>query len=426
MYRLYGRIALAVVVAIIVGALVVAIVLPRLRFLFEDEFEPGEAAAAAQWVAFQLELVEPDRWSEELLKHQDGVPITMTIVTPESVPKGGAGNAAGRRPLFQREGGMLYFPLRGGSSFLAVGPMPLPPRSPLVVTIVIFMVVLTATTSAIVGIPLVRRLRKLQKAIGALAANGAANVNAEGALKELAESVNRMAGQLREQIQERESLLQLVSHEIGTPLSRMRFQAAWLEERVDDRDLRGRIQAICADLDELDHLGTELVAWIDPQIVSTSVCAFSLQSVIEPIVELECRQTHGRVHVDLRIPQGLALRADQRQFQRVIENLLRNALRYAQQRIVIEGRRAEGAVIIEVRDDGPGIPEQDRTRVLEPFVTLPQTSSSAFRRLGLGLSIVRRIVRQHDGEVTVDRAAEGGTAVRTRWPDTATTSGHGN
>ena len=420
MYRLYGRIVIAVVVAIIAGVMVVAALAPRLRYLFEDDVDPGEAAVAAQWMASRLELVEPSRWPDELRKNQEVVSVPMTIVPSKDIPRGVAGDAARRRTLFRREGGMLYFPLRGGSFFLAAGPIPFPPSGPLIVILAIFIVVLTTTTSAVVGIPLVRRLRKLQNAIGTLAGNGATSsldVNAEGTLKELAESVNRMAAQLREQIQERESLLQVVSHEIGTPLSRMRFQTALLEERIDDQHSRGQIQALCADLDELDRLGTELVAWIDPQVGSTSARTFSLESVVEPIIELECRGKHDHLQVELLAPAGFTLHADQRQFQRVIENLLRNALRYAQHHIVIEGMRVEGGVLVEVRDDGPGIPEQDRTRVLEPFITLQQPLSSATRRLGLGLSIVRRIVMQHNGAVSVDRAPEGGTRVRTHWPD---------
>jgi signal transduction histidine kinase len=72
--------------------------------------------------------------------------------------------------------------------------------------------------------------------------------------------------------------------------------------------------------------------------------------------------------------------------------------------------------VVEVRDDGPGIPAEYRTTVLEPFVRVDSTPTRAHRGLGLGLAIVRRIVDAHGGSIAVTSADEGGTCVRTVWP----------
>jgi len=69
-----------------------------------------------------------------------------------------------------------------------------------------------------------------------------------------------------------------------------------------------------------------------------------------------------------------------------------------------------------VRDDGPGIPRDQWTKVLEPFVRIDAPRSRAHRGLGLGLAIVRRIVEAHGGSIEVADAPEGGTSVRTTWP----------
>ena len=90
------------------------------------------------------------------------------------------------------------------------------------------------------------------------------DANAEGGLSDLAESINRTAAQLQQQFQEREALLQVVSHEIGTPLSRMRFQVGMLEDEIQRPNQRNRLRALGDDLDELDELSTELVAWMEP------------------------------------------------------------------------------------------------------------------------------------------------------------------
>ena len=116
------------------------------------------------------------------------------------------------------------------------------------------------------------------------------------------------------------------------------------------------------------------------------------------------------------VPANMTLCADQRQFQRAIENLLRNALRCAHESVVVEVQADTAGVVVEVRDDGPGIPREQWTNVLEPFVRIDAPRSRAHRGLGLGLAIVRRIVEAHGGMVTVTDASEGGTCVRTIWP----------
>jgi two-component system sensor histidine kinase RstB len=241
----------------------------------------------------------------------------------------------------------------------------------------------------------------------------------EGELSELAESINRMASQLQRQFQEREALLQAVSHEMGTPLARMRFAIELLEEESRESVKVKRLSALTADLDELDRLSSELVAWMETDGVGPRQQDFAVAAVLESLVELECPADGAPIRVDVRVPADLAINADQRQFQRAIENLLRNALRYAQHRIVVSGEAHGQRVVLEVRDDGPGIERDQWTRVLDPFVRLEGGHSGAQRGLGLGLAIVRRIVEAHGGSVAVADAPEGGTQVTTTWPRAA-------
>ena len=100
----------------------------------------------------------------------------------------------------------------------------------------------------------------------------------------------------------------------------------------------------------------------------------------------------------------------------LLENLLRNAVRYAQDRVTVTVTTVQGQVAIDVGDDGPGIPGDQRTRVLNPFVRLDGSHTRAHRGLGLGLAIVRRIVEAHGGSVTISESPERGTLVRTLWP----------
>jgi signal transduction histidine kinase len=317
----------------------------------------------------------------------------------------------------------MYVPIRGGTYYI-VAAAPAPPFPlPLVVGATVFACVLTLSVAATVGIPLVRRLQVLRRAIAEL---GRGNWSVcvlppqRGVLGELAESIARAATQLQRQFEEREALLQVVSHEIGTPLARMRFQLGMLEEELLRERDRERVRAMGADLDELDTLSTDLVAWMETDRESR-VCreAVYLAPLLRSLAELEQSSVGGRVGVDVRVPQGVVMAVDQRQFQRAVENLMRNAFRYAQTLVVVEVVLTADAVAVEVRDDGPGIPPDQRTRVLEPFVRVDSGATRAHRGLGLGLAIVRRIVDAHGGSIEITSAAEGGTCVRTAWPRTA-------
>jgi signal transduction histidine kinase len=208
-----------------------------------------------------------------------------------------------------------------------------------------------------------------------------------------------------------------VSHEIGTPLSRMRFQVGMLEDEIQRPNQRNRLRALSDDLDELDELSTELVAWMEPDsTASTLTRDFELQPVLESLAELARSGKARPQPITVVVPANVTLCADQRQFQRALENLLRNALRYAHESVVVEVQVDTAGVVIEVRDDGPGIPREQWTHVFEPFVRIDAPRSRAHRGLGLGLAIVRRIVEAHGGMVTVTDASEGGTCVRTFWP----------
>jgi two-component system sensor histidine kinase RstB len=426
MRRVYLRIAAGVVVASLAGWGAVAVVVPLLIGRFEEDgFRAPMISGGIRLLAASLDAVPRDEWPARLEAARRELAVPLAIVPLSDLP-------AAIEPRLRRTESVvvgrgrgaptIYVALANGTDVLVADPPPLP-LEPLVTTAVIFALVLTVTASAAVGFPLVRRLRRLRHAIAEL---GSGNLGTrldpnEGELSELAESINRMASRLQQQFQEREALLQAVSHEMGTPLSRMRFAIELLEEELRGKADAQRLRALTADLDELDRLSSELLAWMDTGAFGASKQPFSAFAVLESLVELECPAGDGPVQVDLRVPADLTINADQRQFQRAIENLLRNALRYAQTQVVVNGRVDGGRVIVEVRDDGPGIASDHWTRVLDPFVRLEGGRSQAHRGLGLGLAIVRRIVEAHGGSVSVGDAPEGGTRVTTTWPGASST-----
>ena len=106
--------------------------------------------------------------------------------------------------------------------------------------------------------------------------------------------------------------------------------------------------------------------------------------------------------------------ADRTGFQRAIGNLLSNACQHAKSRVKIGLERTDEAMIIDVDDDGEGIPVSERERVFEPFVRLENDANG--KGAGLGLALVKRIVTQHGGTVDVQTSPLGGCRIRTTWP----------
>jgi signal transduction histidine kinase len=426
MRGLYLRIISSAVLAIVIAWLAVGLLSSQFRSRFDPRAQgPGGPGGPIRWIATQLDGLSEEEWPARLAEAQREMAIPLSIVKADALPREAASQVTVPRPMFVddgRGGRSMFVPIRGGAYYMVAAPPAPPPPWPLIAGSAIFVCVLTLTASAVVGIPLVRRLQMLRHAIVELGnGNWAVRVTPRGGvLGELAESITRTASQLQRQFQEREALLQVASHEIGTPLSRMRFELAMLEERlVNERDLR-RVRALVVDLDELDSLSTDLVAWMETDAGSRATRdVLALGPLLQLLAELEHHAAGKRVRVDVRVEPDVTAFVDQRQFQRAIENLLRNAFRYAQALIVVEVWVTEDKVAVEVRDDGPGIPPEQWTTVLEPFVRVDSAPTRAHRGLGLGLAIVRRIVDAHGGGIALTSAGEGGTCVRTVWPRAA-------
>jgi two-component system, OmpR family, sensor histidine kinase RstB len=124
-----------------------------------------------------------------------------------------------------------------------------------------------------------------------------------------------------------------------------------------------------------------------------------------------------QTHITLDIPQLENIgAADTRLMERVLDNLVNNALRYAQQRLRVS-LWFDGAIgNLQVEDDGPGIPPDERQRVFEPFVRLDPSRDRATGGCGLGLAIVHSIAQALQGQVSIESSPLGGACVRFCWP----------
>ncbi len=127
----------------------------------------------------------------------------------------------------------------------------------------------------------------------------------------------------------------------------------------------------------------------------------------------------GKLTLQLHNHTGLAdpqLSFDSFYLKRALSNLLRNASRYAEHNIDIRLGWNDNVASLIVDDDGPGIPEQEREHVFQPFVRLDTSRDRRTGGYGLGLAIVSRIMQWHNGEVKLSQSPQGGARFELRWP----------
>lgn len=229
----------------------------------------------------------------------------------------------------------------------------------------------------------------------------------------LGRAFNDMASRTESLVRSQRELLQAVSHELRTPLARIHFAIDLIKEG-DEASRQERLDSITSAADDLDELVGELLSYVRLEgEASKIVNALELGSIVQNVVakyQPQCRKI--QIEVGELLSRGdVVASVEPAAFERVVSNLVSNAIRFADSKIVISAEVADGLVVISVDDDGRGIPDDDRSRVLQPFVK----SDGPAGGVGLGLSIVQRIVDRHNGTLTLAKSPFGGCRVQTTW-----------
>jgi signal transduction histidine kinase len=232
----------------------------------------------------------------------------------------------------------------------------------------------------------------------------------------LAERINAMAERIQGLLESQKNLLHSVSHELRTPIARLEFALELLADKAADPALSKRIAAMDGDLAELNELVNELLSMSKLDNATEPQRALF---EVEPVLR-ECAQglhpPPGALHLELGSRLG-SIDGDRRLLARAVGNLLRNAQKYAAHTVGLSASRTGGMLEILVDDDGPGIPEEERERIFEPFYRLDRSRDRATGGFGLGLSIARKAVKLHGGALRVERSPLGGARFVISLPD---------
>lgn len=229
-------------------------------------------------------------------------------------------------------------------------------------------------------------------------------------VRRAARAFNTMRERIRSLVTERMQAMAAVSHDLRTPITRLRLRSEFLEDDAT-RSL------IDADLGEMEAMIDSTLDYLRGGASSEPLRAVDLASVIETIVDEHVDQGHSVSLVGLNSApvQGRVL-----SLKRAASNIIGNAVKYGEAaKVSITDAGANFAVLVE--DEGPGIAEADCERVFHPFVRLEESRGRQTGGSGLGLTIALAIARSHDGSITLENRPEGGLRVTLLLPKLART-----
>jgi two-component system sensor histidine kinase RstB len=236
----------------------------------------------------------------------------------------------------------------------------------------------------------------------------------------LASSYNNMSDHIQRLIEAQRELMRAVSHELRTPVARIRFGVEMMADE-DDYDYRlQQVEQIDKDIEALNTLIDEIMTYakLEQGMPSIEFEQIDLYDVLNQVAhETEALKTQKIIELH-PMPVAVTVEAERRYLHRVIQNLVGNAVRYCDHKILISGGLDQaGQAYVCVEDDGPGIPEIDRARIFEAFARLDDSRTRASGGYGLGLSIVSRIAYWFGGTIQVDQSPTlGGARFTMTWP----------
>ncbi|GLS43915.1 ATP-binding protein [Methylobacterium brachythecii] len=237
----------------------------------------------------------------------------------------------------------------------------------------------------------------------------------------LAAALDRMRARVNRLIDDRTQMLAAISHDLRTPITRLRLRAEFIEDdQARERTLR--------DLDQMNALVEAALAYArDERGAEGGSTAEKPLIDIASLVQTVCDDySDTGANVSMEQARHVLIRAHPEDLERAVNNLVDNAVKYAGSARLSVSKCTNG-VAIEVADDGPGIPESERHAMLQPFVRGDRArnlnDASGF---GLGLSIVLAIVEAHDGRLTLENRPAGGLSARIELPGTLAATGGQN
>ncbi|WP_246841172.1 ATP-binding protein [Hahella sp. CCB-MM4] len=294
----------------------------------------------------------------------------------------------------------------------------------LITTLVVTMLLVISLALLSWLFPLWRDLKKLDltaQEFGTGHLERRVDIRKSSIVSRLALSFNSMANSIQKLIRSHQQLTNAVAHDLRTPLARLRFAVEMLEseECTDEERVRYR-KSVNNSIGVLEDLIDHLLVYsrYSRQADINHFSHTDLSALIREEVEMR-EEENGGLRCEFVCDESMKQRtvwADPRAVTRALDNMLSNACRYARARIQVSLHQRAGNCYLRVEDDGHGIPEADRERILQPFAQLNNPERGSSSGHGLGLAIVSQIAQWHGGRLRIFDSSLGGAGFEVSWP----------
>jgi signal transduction histidine kinase len=224
-------------------------------------------------------------------------------------------------------------------------------------------------------------------------------------IRQAAVAFNAMQARIRHHIRQRSQILAAITHDLQTPLTRLRLRL----EKVDDAELRDKLIADLSAMQTMVREGLDLARSMDS---AETPQRLDLDSLVDSVC---ADAADAGQQVSFRGRTGASLLARPVALRRCLTNLIDNAVKYGRFADVTVSREP-GFAVIHIRDGGAGIPEAEMEKVFEPFYRLENSRSRSTGGTGLGLAISRNIAEQHGGTIKLHNLPKGGLEATLRFP----------
>ena len=224
-------------------------------------------------------------------------------------------------------------------------------------------------------------------------------------VRQAAQAFLAMKARIQRHLDQRTALLASVSHDLRTPLTRLKLELALAEPTKRTGEMK-------RDLSEMEHMIDEYLAFARGE-GGEAVETVRLKTLIEEVSEGAVR---AGAEVSVTAEPDLTASVRPNSLKRALSNLIMNAAVHGEHIVVTAAARAGGGVEIVVDDDGPGIPEDRYEEAFKAFSRLDESRNQNDKGVGLGLAIARDVARGHGGDVTLSRSPMGGLRATVRLP----------
>ncbi len=403
-------------------------------FFFDEGFW-HEADVAARYAAERVADLrkDPEALRAELARAREAFGVVATVYAADGktilastsepplpprpepragVPRGFPIQHAAGRALALRGGGQVVFAFEHHGR----------PRASAVLIAVLCVIALASVPLARSIAAPVEQLTRAARALGEGDLSVRARVRARGEVGELARAFDEMAERIEAQVRSEKELLANVSHEVRTPLARIRV-ALELAAEGDLERARRYLGEIGSDLDELDRLIEDVLSTARLDLAAQGSGQLRREQVDLSSVVADAARRFAERWPARTLETGVAgpllgVSGDGALIRRLLDNLLDNAAKYSEAPapVRLAARGEAGEAVLEVKDRGIGISAEDLPRLFTPFFRTDRSRARNTGGFGLGLALARRIARAHGGDVEVESQVDQGTTFRVRLP----------